>query len=299
MHNARLIVANTTGILTTSSHEWKHLIPTIPQPVNLLIKQWLEKPNKISAILSEETSRGLREEENEAKGNAIHLPSPQFHLLSWYTIPFSSSLFLACSIPTLCSCPLLFSNFIRTKNVQKEWLICRQKQRTWGESVRRRMPKVIYQELWGAEYIQSERLDPGVVDSQLPVDPRTFNTGEDAQVGGQPRWVWEAEKARNCQKKWREEQGKQHMREKREKWIWLTRCPWAKRTKAESNFCSTWANFDVSLWKAVGSGNVIVPWRAFCYHMAHNVRGKWPSQTVTGLDRLCMSGYGCLSYAVC
>lgn len=51
-----------------------------------------------------------------------------------------------------------------------------------------------YQELWGAEYIQSEGLDPGVVDSQLPVDPRTLNTCEDAQVGGQPGRVWKGEK---------------------------------------------------------------------------------------------------------
>lgn len=48
---------------------------------------------------------------------------------------------------------------------------------------------MIYQELGGAEHVQSEGLDPGVVDSELPVDPRTFNTGEDAQVGGQPRRV--------------------------------------------------------------------------------------------------------------
>lgn len=55
---------------------------------------------------------------------------------------------------------------------------------------------IIYQELWGAEYIQSEGLDPGVVDSQLPVDPWTFNTGEDTQVGGQPRGVWGEKKKR-------------------------------------------------------------------------------------------------------
>lgn len=48
---------------------------------------------------------------------------------------------------------------------------------------------MIYQELRGAEYIQSQRLDPGVVDSQLPVDPRTLDAGENAQVGGQPCWV--------------------------------------------------------------------------------------------------------------
>lgn len=60
--------------------------------------------------------------------------------------------------------------------------------------IQREGQAVIYQELWGAEYVQSERLDPGVVDSQLPVDPRTFDAGEDAQVGGEPRRVWETEK---------------------------------------------------------------------------------------------------------
>lgn len=53
-----------------------------------------------------------------------------------------------------------------------------------------------YQELWGAEYVQSEGLDPGVVDSQLPVDPRTLNACEDAEVGGQPGRVWKGEKSR-------------------------------------------------------------------------------------------------------
>ena len=31
------------------------------------------------------------------------------------------------------------------------------------------------------------------MDSELSVDPRTFNTGEDAQVSGQPRRVWGGE----------------------------------------------------------------------------------------------------------
>lgn len=30
------------------------------------------------------------------------------------------------------------------------------------------------------------------MDAQLPVDPRTLNAGEDAQVGGEPRGVWKA-----------------------------------------------------------------------------------------------------------
>lgn len=55
----------------------------------------------------------------------------------------------------------------------------------------RQKKRAVYQELWGAEYIQSERLDPGIVDAQLPVDPRAFDAGEDAQVGGEPRRVWE------------------------------------------------------------------------------------------------------------
>lgn len=29
------------------------------------------------------------------------------------------------------------------------------------------------------------------MDAQLPVDPRTLDAGEDAQVGGEPRGVWE------------------------------------------------------------------------------------------------------------
>lgn len=55
----------------------------------------------------------------------------------------------------------------------------------------RQKKQAVYQELWGAEYIQSERLDPGIVDAQLPVDPRAFDAGEDAQVGGEPCRVWE------------------------------------------------------------------------------------------------------------
>ena len=43
-----------------------------------------------------------------------------------------------------------------------------------------------YQELGGAEHVQRERLDPGVVDPQLPVDPRALDARQDAQVGGEP-----------------------------------------------------------------------------------------------------------------
>lgn len=62
------------------------------------------------------------------------------------------------------------------------------------------MPNIIYQELWGTEHIQGEWLDPGVVDSKLPVDPWTLNAGENSQVGGQPRWVWEREKRKTVKK---------------------------------------------------------------------------------------------------
>lgn len=37
-----------------------------------------------------------------------------------------------------------------------------------------------YQELRGAEKVQSEGLDPGVVDAQFPVDTRALDAGEDA-----------------------------------------------------------------------------------------------------------------------
>lgn len=111
----------------------------------------------------------------------------------------------------------------------------------------------IYQELWGTEDIQCERLDPGVVDSQLPVDSRALDAGEDAQVGGQPRRVWKrGESSRRTEE---EVKG-----EKRKKCIWVANCPQAKATTKKSHFCSMWANFVVSLWKAVSSGNVITPW---------------------------------------
>ena len=46
--------------------------------------------------------------------------------------------------------------------------------------------RIDYQELGGAEHVQGERLDPGVVDPQLPVDPRALDTRQDAQVGREP-----------------------------------------------------------------------------------------------------------------
>lgn len=103
---------------------------------------------------------------------------------------------------------------------------------------------VIYQELWGAEYVQSERLDPGVVDPQLPVDPRTFNAGEDAQVGGEPRRVWGKEEESQDQT------GEEVMRTQEgesDENGWCT-VPehWSK-----CNSCSMWANFNVSLRKVL------------------------------------------------
>lgn len=34
------------------------------------------------------------------------------------------------------------------------------------------------------------------MDAQLPVDTRTLDAGEDAQVGGEPRWVWRSGRRR-------------------------------------------------------------------------------------------------------
>lgn len=46
-----------------------------------------------------------------------------------------------------------------------------------------------YQQLRGAEDVQGEGLDTGVVHSQLPVDAGALNARQDAQVGGEPRGV--------------------------------------------------------------------------------------------------------------
>lgn len=40
-----------------------------------------------------------------------------------------------------------------------------------------------YQKLRGAQEVQSERLDPGVVNTQLSVDARALDTGQNAQIG--------------------------------------------------------------------------------------------------------------------
>lgn len=46
-----------------------------------------------------------------------------------------------------------------------------------------------YQKLRGAQEIQSERLDPGVVDAKLSVNARALDAGQDAQIGGKPCWI--------------------------------------------------------------------------------------------------------------
>lgn len=46
-----------------------------------------------------------------------------------------------------------------------------------------------YQQLRGAEDVQGEGLDTGVVHTQLPVDAGALNARQDAQVGGEPRGV--------------------------------------------------------------------------------------------------------------
>lgn len=50
---------------------------------------------------------------------------------------------------------------------------------------------VSYKKLRGAQQVQSERLDPRVMDSQLSVDAWALDTGQDAQIGRQPCWIWD------------------------------------------------------------------------------------------------------------
>lgn len=47
-----------------------------------------------------------------------------------------------------------------------------------------------YQQVWGPQTVQTQRLDPGDVDPHLPVDPWTLNTGQDAQVGREPSRIY-------------------------------------------------------------------------------------------------------------
>lgn len=53
---------------------------------------------------------------------------------------------------------------------------------------------VWYQQLWGAQQVQSEGLNPGVMDPQIPVNARTFDTRQNAKVGGQPGGFWKHKK---------------------------------------------------------------------------------------------------------
>lgn len=46
-----------------------------------------------------------------------------------------------------------------------------------------------YQKLRGAQEIQSEWLDSGVMDAKLAVDARALDAGQDAQIGGKPCWI--------------------------------------------------------------------------------------------------------------
>lgn len=50
-----------------------------------------------------------------------------------------------------------------------------------------------YQKLRGAQEIQSEWLDPRVVDAKLSVNARALYAGQDAQIGGKPCWIWDAQ----------------------------------------------------------------------------------------------------------
>ena len=151
-----------------SNHDWKHLIPNVPQAVNLCPKGWLKSQTKSQLFW---VWRRVRPRV---------LQPPIFiyyHLVMLILRPIS--------IHFLPHFPVLSCLKVSTKIYTE-----------YGNKT----PSVTYQELWGAEDIQSEGLDPGVVDSQLSVDPWTFNTGQDAQVGGQPRRVW-AKKKRKKERK--------------------------------------------------------------------------------------------------
>lgn len=91
--------------------------------------------------------------------------------------------------------------------------------------------QAVYQELWSAEYIQSERLDPGIVDAQLPVDPRAFDAGEDAQVGGEPRRVWEKQGEQQSGEVTEDEGERAHEGERRKGWRTVPgrKNPWSKK----------------------------------------------------------------------
>lgn len=51
-----------------------------------------------------------------------------------------------------------------------------------------------YQQLGGAEDVQGEGLDAGVMHAQLPVDAGALDARQDAQVGGEPRGVCRAQR---------------------------------------------------------------------------------------------------------
>jgi len=53
-----------------------------------------------------------------------------------------------------------------------------------------------YQQLRGAEDIQGEGLDAGVMHTQLPMDAGALDARQDAQVGGEPRGIWREKAAR-------------------------------------------------------------------------------------------------------
>lgn len=49
--------------------------------------------------------------------------------------------------------------------------------------------RAAYQQLRGAENIQSEGLDAGIMHTQLPMDARALDARQDAKVGGEPRGI--------------------------------------------------------------------------------------------------------------
>lgn len=123
--------------------------------------------------------------------------------------------------------------------------------------------QAVYQELWGAEHIQSERLDPGIVHAQLPVDPRAFDAGEDAQVGGEPCRVWEKQGERQSGALSEDEGERAHEGERRKGWCTVP--GW------KNHVCSMSTNSEVSLCDA-GSKckSGLKDWRTEALGAAHS-----------------------------
>lgn len=103
------------GVLTPSNHDWKRLIPIVPQAVNLFTKRWLEKPNE--TLSYSEWGDFQKSQRGGGQGQGLMLFTfTAFPSQSWFTLPLSSSLLP----PPVLNAPLhsfllLFTNFIQPK----------------------------------------------------------------------------------------------------------------------------------------------------------------------------------------